>query len=165
MADILVIGYGNQLRRDDGIGPFVADSLAGTNLPGVRVLVSMQLLPELAVDLVAARLVVFVDASMESSEIGVEVRRLTPEDATEWSTHHTNPSTLLALSRAVYGRTPEAWWVKVFGQEFDYRQGLSRAAKENARRAIDGIGALLQGHRIDAVLQAFGIVERDAEIA
>ena len=34
----LVIGIGNLLRGDDGVGRFVAQRLAGRNIPGVRVL-------------------------------------------------------------------------------------------------------------------------------
>ncbi|HEY9173382.1 MAG TPA: hydrogenase maturation protease, partial [Verrucomicrobiae bacterium] len=48
IADLLVIGYGNTLRRDDGIGPKVAEAVAELNLPGVRSLACPQLTPELA---------------------------------------------------------------------------------------------------------------------
>jgi hypothetical protein len=33
-----VIGYGNTLRGDDGIGPAVAEAVAALGLPGVRVI-------------------------------------------------------------------------------------------------------------------------------
>jgi Ni,Fe-hydrogenase maturation factor len=32
-AGLLVIGYGNTLRRDDGVGPRVADAIAALALP------------------------------------------------------------------------------------------------------------------------------------
>ena len=63
-ADALVIGYGNTLRGDDGIGPAVAEAVAALGLPGVRVIVAHQLTPELAADLADAQLVVFVDAAV-----------------------------------------------------------------------------------------------------
>ncbi len=50
MADILVLGYGNELRGDDGLGPLVARTVADANIPGVRVLTARQLLPEFAAD-------------------------------------------------------------------------------------------------------------------
>ena len=34
-AGILVIGYGNTLRGDDGVGPKVAEAVAALALPGV----------------------------------------------------------------------------------------------------------------------------------
>ena len=44
--DFLVIGYGNTLRGDDGVGPRVAEAIEKLNLPGVRTLVCQQLSPE-----------------------------------------------------------------------------------------------------------------------
>jgi hydrogenase maturation protease len=149
VADVLIIGYGNELRGDDGLGPFVARGIAAAGLPGVQVRTMVQLVPELAADLADARLAVFVDASMEPSESGVELRLLTVGDALDWSTHHGAPRQLLALTRAIYGRTPEAWWVTVAGADFTFRQGLSSHAEKGAWLALDRIRALLQGHRID----------------
>ena len=46
----LVIGYGNTLRGDDGVGVLVADALEGWN-QAVRTLSVQQLTPELAADI------------------------------------------------------------------------------------------------------------------
>src|ERR1039458_6669361 len=63
---VLVVACGNTLRGDDAVGPEVGDllttRLAGT---GASVIVSDQLLPELADDASRARLVVFVDAAID----------------------------------------------------------------------------------------------------
>jgi hydrogenase maturation protease len=136
VADVLVIGYGNELRGDDGLGPLVAKAVAAANLPGVRVLTARQLLPEFAADLAQARLVVFVDASEVRSESGVEVRPLTAENATNWCTHHVDPHTLLALTQAIYERTPQAWWLMASGRNFELGERLSDMAEENARQAL-----------------------------
>jgi hydrogenase maturation protease len=136
VTDILVIGYGNELRGDDGLGPLVAKSVAAANLSGVRVLTALQLLPELAADLAEARLVVFVDASVESSEIGVAMRSLVAEDTVDLRTHRAHPGTLLALTQEVYERTPEAWWLTAPGWNFEFGEGLSGVAMENARQAL-----------------------------
>ena len=45
-AELLVIGYGNSLRRDDGVGPRVAEAIEALNLPGVQTLVCQLLSPE-----------------------------------------------------------------------------------------------------------------------
>jgi hydrogenase maturation protease len=136
VADILVIGYGNELRGDDGLGPFVARSLAAANIPSVRVVAARQLLPEFAADLAQARLVVFVDATEAWSESGVEVRSLAAETATDWCTHSADPRPLLALTQAIYGQTPEAWWLTPSGWNFDFGERLSGVAEENARQAL-----------------------------
>jgi hydrogenase maturation protease len=144
VADILVIGYGNELRGDDGLGPLVAKAVAHANLPGVHVMTARQLLPELAVDLAEARLAVFVDTSMESSEIGVAVRSLAVEDTMDWCTHHADPGVLLALTRAVYGRAPDAWWLTAPGRNFEFGERLSGLAEENARQALACLKRLIR---------------------
>ena len=39
----LVIGYGNESRRDDGIGRYVVEQLAKQDLPGVELQTAHQL--------------------------------------------------------------------------------------------------------------------------
>jgi hydrogenase maturation protease len=125
VTDILIIGYGNELRGDDGLGPFVAKSIAAAKLPGVEVKTAVQLLPELAADLAQTRLVVFVDASMKLAEPGIPVRLQATEDTFSWCTHRTDPRTLLALTQRIYGRTPEAWRLAISGRSFEHGVGLS----------------------------------------
>ncbi len=64
----LVIGYGNDLRCDDGAGRAVADRIEAMALPGVEVRSVQQLAPELALDIACAETVVFVDASIDVAE-------------------------------------------------------------------------------------------------
>jgi hydrogenase maturation protease len=144
VTDVLIIGYGNELRGDDGLGPFVAESIAAAKLPGVLVKMVMQLLPELAADLVEARLAVFVDASVEPSAMGLPVRIQAAEDMLSWCTHRANPHSLLALTRTISGRTPEGWWLTVSGRNFEHGEGLSEVAVENARQAIVRLMAFIQ---------------------
>jgi hydrogenase maturation protease len=122
-TELLVIGYGNSLRGDDGVGPRVAEAIEASQLPGVRVLVSQQLSPEQA-DLVArARRVIFVDAAVDDTS-SVKFRQLEPGQTTQLMAHAADPRTLLALARDVFGRAPEAWWLTIpamnlgFGQDF-----------------------------------------------
>jgi hydrogenase maturation protease len=144
VSEALIIGYGNELRGDDGLGPFVAESMAAAKFPGVVVRTATQLLPELAVDLAEARLVVFVDASRNASETGIPVRLQAAEAASSWCTHYADPHTLLALTLTIYGLTPEAWWLTIPGRNFAYRVGLSEVAMANARQAIASLTRFVQ---------------------
>ncbi len=134
MKPILIIGYGNTLRADDGLGPHIAAELAALRLPGVRVLSVPQLLPELAAELAEARRVVFVDACAAPRE-GVQVTRLEPVVLTEFRAHGSDPATLLGLARSLYGRMPTAWLVAVAGYDFGMREGLSALAEQHAIQA------------------------------
>ncbi len=144
VADILIIGYGNELRGDDGIGLRVVEAIATANYPGVRVRSVCQLVPELAAEVAEARIVIFVDSLVGSSRVALEFAPVGVEEITDWCTHNADPRTLLALTRAVYRRTPEAWWLTVPGRIFDLGEGLSSAAEEGVRQAIALIKKWLQ---------------------
>ena len=53
MKKTLVIGYGNTLRSDDGVGVWIAGQLAVLHLPNVDVRTCHQLFPELSSDFVS----------------------------------------------------------------------------------------------------------------
>lgn len=59
----IIVGFGNTLRGDDGLGQAVAAVLAAAPPEGADVLACHQLTPELAEQLAAAALAVFVDAA------------------------------------------------------------------------------------------------------
>ena len=74
---LLVIGYGNELRGDDGVGPRVARAVSDWRLPGVTALAVHQLAPELAEPLSLSDAAVFVDAAVVGGD-RVEVREIAP---------------------------------------------------------------------------------------
>jgi hydrogenase maturation protease len=102
--DSLVIGYGNDLRSDDGAGRAVADRIDALELPGVGVRSVMQLTPELALDIAAVDTVVFVDASIEVATTTAEP--VAPEAINPAAmSHYNTPSSLLGMTATV-GRVP-----------------------------------------------------------
>ncbi len=145
MADVLVLGYGNEMRGDDGAGPFVAARIEAENLHGVVVRTVRQLTPEIAADLAETRRVVFVDARAGGEE--VLVQRLGATDRDEWCAHRADPAALLALTRAVYGCVPEAWWVTTPGFCFEVGEGLSPRAQAAAREAVDRVCRLIRAEK------------------
>ena len=93
MTDLLVIGYGNDLRSDDGAGRAVAEAIAERDLPGVEVRSMSQLTPELSLEISGRRVVVFVDADVDAIE--VTARTVTAGPPGEGAmTHHGDPATL-----------------------------------------------------------------------
>lgn len=143
-AELLVIGYGNSLRRDDGIGPRVAEIIEELNLPSVRTLVCQQLSPEHA-DLVArARRVVFVDAAVDHLD-GVKLRKLEPGDTTQLMAHAADPCTMLALARDVFGHAPEAWWLTIPAINLGFGTDLSQAAEAGIEIAVAEIRRIAAG--------------------
>ena len=114
-AGVLVVGYGNSLRSDDGVGWHAARLLAtDPRLAGARVLARHQLTPELAEDISRAALVVLVDASADGDPGAVSVRRVEPRriDPATWS-HHLDPESLAGLAKDLYGGVPPIVLVSV----------------------------------------------------
>jgi hydrogenase maturation protease len=140
--EILVIGYGNALRSDDAAGPRVAESVEESRWSGVRGLACHQLTPELADAIASARAVIFVDASCVSASERVRVEPLEAGSQSETLAHTADPSSLLALARAAFGRCPPAWRVGIPAGNLDFGEGLSPRAELGVDRALDEIRRL-----------------------
>jgi hydrogenase maturation protease len=136
---LLVIGYGNTLRRDDGVGPKVAEAVAALGLPGVRALACPLLTPELAEAVSRAGTVIFVDAAVDAPR-EVQMRRLEPAASSQIMAHAASPGTLLALARDVFGHAPEAWWLTIPVTDLGIGEELSALA----RRGFEGAMAKIR---------------------
>ena len=145
-VQLLVIGYGNPLRRDDGVGPKVAASVAEWNLPGVRTLIAHQLTPELAEPIASAGRVVFVDAGIGPVE-SVQRREIQPKNSFEIITHAADPRSLLALAKQVFGRCPPASWLSIPVQDLDFGEELSPLARQGMEAALAELRRLAEGAR------------------
>jgi hydrogenase maturation protease len=137
-AGVLVIGYGNPGRRDDGLGPAFADALARLDLPGVRVEADYQLGVEDAADAAASKQVLFVDADTRGPA-PFWVKRLSPAGADlGFSTHSVSPEAVLALAKDLFGAEPETWLMGIRGYLFnEFGEGLSDRAAANLAAALD----------------------------
>ncbi|MBG1242819.1 hydrogenase maturation protease [Nostoc sp. NZL] len=138
--EAIAIGYGNELRSDDGIGQRVAKAL---HLSNVKSLAVHQLTPELAEALANADLAVFIDACFTSESSQVQVQSLLPESFKIIAGHIGDPRSLLALTQAVYGRCPPAWWIKVPGVNFELGCYLSPFAEIGVAIALKKITQII----------------------
>ena len=141
VRDFLVIGYGNTLRGDDGVGPRVAEAIEKLNLPGVRTLVCQQLSPEYADPVSRAHTVVFVDAAVDAPR-EVRLRKLEPGESSQLMAHAANPRTMLALARDVFGHAPQAWWLTIPAMKLDFSETLTPEAQRGFAEAVKKIQEL-----------------------
>lgn len=144
-TELLVIGYGNSLRRDDGVGPRVVEAVEALNLPGVHTLVSQQLSPEQAEPIARARRVIFVDAALDDLS-GIRLRKLEPGQITQLMAHAADPGTMLALARDVFGRAPEAWWLTIPAVYLGFGTDFSPEAEAGIHAAISVILYMAAGN-------------------
>jgi hydrogenase maturation protease len=135
-GSILIIGYGNPLRGDDALGPYLIGEIAALQLPMVRTKAVHQLLPELAAELANHTHVIFIDAHDGPLPGGVAITSIEPSQTSVSFCHRVDAESLLALTRTLYGRKPTAQLLKVAGENFDLREGLSEVAKRNAAIAL-----------------------------
>jgi hydrogenase maturation protease len=133
----LVVGIGNELRSDDGVGIRVVTSLPPRL--GVKTAVVHQLTPDLVDVLGSAERVLFVDA--HATERCLRLARLCEGGAPPTVGHTLAPETLLAWTRAACGRAPEGWVLTVPAQSFAMGESLSpeteRAVPAARRAALD----------------------------
>jgi hydrogenase maturation protease len=144
-AGVLVVGYGNSLRGDDGVGWHAARLLAADpRLGGARVLARHQLVPELATDVSRASLVVLVDASADGDPGSVSVRPISPRPATPatWS-HHLDPETLAGLAEALYGAVPKIVLVAVAAGSLAEGDDLSSTLQQALPEVVDVVAGVV----------------------
>lgn len=145
MNGLLVIGYGNPLRGDDGAGPEAARRVERLGLPGVVVIECHQLLPEHAETLSRFDRAIFLDAHAGLDGQDIEVSTVTPSINPQLGSHASDPASLLALAEALYDRHPESTLIALPTRDFDLREGLSRLAERGIEQAVEEIGRLHAG--------------------
>ena len=150
--DTLLLGWGNEGRGDDGLGPAFARIFAARALPGLTVDSDYQLQVEDAVEVARYPRVIFVDADRAGCE-PFSFRRLAPGAMSlSFSSHSVTPGGLLALARELFDGEPEAWLLGIRGYEFDrFEESLSPAARENLAAAADFVAAALESGRFAEV--------------
>ncbi|MCM1982132.1 hydrogenase maturation protease [Lyngbya confervoides] len=130
----LVIGYGNTLRSDDGVGFWVAEQIAVRNWPQVRSLSLHQLLPELAADMAQADQVYFIDAWVGGSKPQLQQLAATPTTPT--TDHGWTPESLMHLTKTLYGAEPLGYHLLIPAVQFDYGETQSAIAQAGMQWAI-----------------------------
>lgn len=142
-SHLLIIGYGNTLRGDDGVGPRVAEAISSLALKGVLALACPQLSPEHADLIACAEAVVFVDGSIDGSR-EVRLQPVRPAKTSQVMAHAANPRTMLALARDVFGHAPKAWLLTIPMSNSGFTESLSPVAEIGRQRAISEIRRLHQ---------------------
>lgn len=140
----LVIGYGNTLRGDDGVGYRVAERIEQLHWPHVKAIACHQLSPELMAEFAEFEHVIFVDATLPGHQQQPSVTAVEGLKATTLDTHQVTPETLICLAAELYGCRPKATKVLLPTQAMDFGEELSAIAQEGLEAAIQYIQNLLE---------------------
>ena len=139
MPKTLIIGYGNPLRSDDGAGWQAARLLEERiQNPDVTVLARHQLTPELADDLSRVDRVIFIDASTAQTPGTFAWKEIHPAPAApEAFSHDCDPPALLALARALFGVSPQAFMLEIGAGDFGYGGRLSPVVEARMEEVVE----------------------------
>jgi len=153
---VLVIGYGNPGRLDDGLGPALAAAIETAEVPGVDVDADYQLTVEDAAAVAEHEVVIFADAAVSGREPfyfrTVDAR----EDAT-FTTHSVSPEAILFLARTCFQAQTHGYVLGIRGYEFnEFGERLSPKALANLDAATVFLTERLQDGRF---AQAVGELE------
>lgn len=133
---ILLIGYGNPGRLDDGLGPALAAAMEDWSVEGLTVDADYQLTIEDADDVARHDIVIFADAAVDGRE-PFYVEEVQPKEALSFSSHSVEPSVLLHMARTLFHASTRAYILGIRGYEFnEFGEGLSSRATANLEKAI-----------------------------
>jgi len=157
---VLVIGYGNPLRSDDGVGWHVTARLtADPRLARATILQCHQLTPELALDVSRADLVVLVDARSgpPAGAVATEcVDTAVALSGTTWS-HHLGPASLVGLALELYGRAGQVHVVSVGVESLEIGETLSPPVADAVELAVELVAQLVLASGAAAPVPLAGI--------
>jgi hydrogenase maturation protease len=148
-ARVLVLGYGNPGRQDDGLGPAAVAAIEGMRLPNLTAFDDYQLNIEDAADVAMHDIVWFIDAA-RTGPAPYAVHAVSPSSTIEFTSHILRPEAVLAIARQYYRASPQAFLLAIRGYEFEFTEELTPRAKENLSAAL----AMLTGRFRAAQAQA-----------
>jgi hydrogenase maturation protease len=142
---VLIVGYGNPLRGDDGVGPEAARRLScKIHDPEAEILTELQLKPELAESMSRAEIAIFIDARTDAQPGEIRIEEVVPSGPEPAFTHEFAPPLLLKTAQVLYNRTPRTFLVSVGGENFELSEGLSEAVQNALPEALAAIRRLIQ---------------------
>jgi len=133
---VIIVGYGNPGRRDDGLGPALVEMIEAAEIPGVLAVTGFQLNIEDACTIAGGSAVIFVDASIDGEE-PFSFYEIEPASEIRFTTHAISPGSVLALCRDLFDESREASMLSIRGYSWEFAEGLSEEARGNLEKAYD----------------------------
>ena len=132
---ICLIGVGNILRCDDGIGAYICNQIEHLGLAGVDCLIVQQLQVELVEDILDYQLVIIADASLSDSE--VDLSPLNQFEAGLASSHQIDAGMLFSVAKNIYQKELNIYICAVKGNDFSIGDTIKTAALASANTSVE----------------------------
>ena len=144
--EILIYGYGNPGRQDDGLGIAATQKLEAwaseNQITGIEFDSNYQLNIEDADAIARKDLVIFADASEEDIE-DFCLSRVDGSNKVSFTTHAASPGYIVRLCKDLFQKEPLVLMLHIKGYEWAFKEGLSERAMENLDRAFGYMQTLL----------------------
>ena len=142
---VLLIGYGNPGRLDDGLGPALVERLQAKALPGLDLDADYQLSPEDALAVAGHDVAIFADAAVAGPEPFCFARIGSDGASSGLGSHSVEPAEVAALARELFGAATATYALGIRGYAFDaFGEGLSKQAACNLARASEFIEEVIR---------------------
>jgi hydrogenase maturation protease len=165
MNKVLLYGFGNPSRGDDGLGPALAAAIEELGIPNIAVDANYQLTVEDAAEIAGYDAVVFADAAPQGpspfwfsriddstiQQVGNAIGSI------GWTSHSVSPVQVAALAHGMFASKVAAYTLGIRGYEFcDLDEALSSRAIDNLNCAVTFARKALVERRFDQYVQEFG---------
>lgn len=138
---ILIYGYGNPGRRDDGMGIKITEMVeawkTAHDLYQIDVDSNYQLNVEDAEKVSRYDHIIFVDASQETDLTNFRFTDIVPNDKkVEFTMHAVSPAYIVHLCEKLFNKKPETKLLSIKGYRWEFEEGLTENAQLNIERAF-----------------------------
>ena len=133
---ICVVGVGNTLRSDDGVGIFICSELEKIKLQGLSVITTHQLHIELVEDLKEFDTIIVVDAGKDLTNEVSFYPVIEQKSSSIHSSHNIDATLLFSLLQKLYPSNRSLYICAVQTHSFEFGETLSPLAISNAEKAI-----------------------------
>lgn len=151
MKKLLLLGYGNPDREDDGVAWHILRALTiklgivppesyEDGFPESPVLdfaFYLQLTPEMAEEVAEYEYVCFIDAHTGSIPEPVRLIAVESEFQNSPFTHHLTPQSLISMCETIYRKKPDSALLSVLGHRFLFSRELSEETAKLVPHAVD----------------------------
>ena len=114
----VIIGYGNKLRGEDAFGVDVIKELEKLDLQDTKLISTFQLTPEIVLELLEAKEIIFIDANFSKDNHYVLACSIIEQNSLNL-THHISPKNIIAILNDVYNKYPKYQIYSMLTSSFD----------------------------------------------
>jgi hydrogenase maturation protease len=146
---LVVFGWGNDARGDDGLGPLLLARVARAGWPDVTTVEDFQLQIEHALDLDGAEAALFLDAG-RGTPAPYAFTEIGPQRRESHTTHALAPEAVLDVyARALRRTPPYSFTLCMRGERFELGEGLSAEASGRLEAAWVFLQGLMEKRGVE----------------